>query len=341
MNTYLPTGDNFRLIGRVDTEKGACLTWPGAAVYFRFRGPYLKVFWENENFGAPSILGAVVDGKEMQFPIGGSGSGSTVICENAGEGAHEALIYKRMEGHFITLTSIETEGIEPLPEPPKKRIEVYGDSVSAGSVVDCEEYAGKPDPEHNGQFDNAYHAYPQILARELPAQVYDTSQGGISIFDGTGWFEMPKTRGMESCFDKCRYSSYRPQSDWDFRFKPHVIIFAIGQNDSSPDPDVLKKPEKREAWLKKYVEIIMAVRSHSPKAAVVLALTVLCHDPEWDEAMDEIKARLGGEENGVYHFMYTRCGKATPGHPRYSEQKEMAAEMKDFLNSLPASTWED
>ena len=341
MNTYSPTCRRFRLCGRVDTKDGACLTWPGTSVFFRFKGKLARVNWRNENFGAPSILGVVVDGEERQYPVGGSGDGIAEIeCKEDGE--HDLLIYKRMEGHFITIKSVELDGeLLPLPEAPKKRIEVYGDSVSAGSVVDCEEYAGKSDPEHNGQWDNAYHAYPQILARELPAEVYDTSQGGISIFDGTGWFEMPNTRGMESCWDKCRYSSYVPKSDWDFHFVPHVIIFAIGQNDSNPDPNVLYDPEKKEAWIKKYLEIINSVRARAPKAAVVMALTVLNHDSVWDDAMEEIKDRLGGESGRAYHFMYTRVGKATPGHPRYSEQKEMAGEMREFLGTLPAEIWED
>lgn len=342
MNIYSPIGENFRLTGRVDRSDGACLTWPGTSIYFRFRGSSVKIAWNNENFGADTILGAVVDKEEKQYFIGGSGSGETIIAEGLEDKEHDIIIYKRMEGHFITIKSVTVDGeILPLPKAPKKRIEVYGDSVSAGSVVDCEEYAGKSDPEHHGQWDNSWHAYPQIIARELPAEVYDTSQGGISIFDGTGWFEMPDTKGMESCWDKCRYSSYRPKSEWDFHFVPHVIIFAIGQNDSNPDPDILLKPDKKEKWLKKYIEIINSVRAHSPKAAVVLALTVLNHDPIWDDAMEEIKERLGGERKNIYHFMYSRVGRATPGHPRYSEQKEMAAEMKNFLNSLPNEIWED
>ncbi len=339
---FSPVSEKIRFTGRVSVENGSIvLTWPGTAVSFRFRGTNLSLNGFNDNFGADSILGAVIDGEEKKFFIGGSGKVYIKIAENLPLTDHSVVIYKRMEGHYFTVESLETDGeLLDLPKAPDKRIEVYGDSVSAGSVVDCEEYAGKTDPEHCGQFDNAWHAYPQILARELPAEVYDTSQGGIAILDGTGWFEMPNTKGMESCYDKCRYSSYRPESDWDFGFVPHVIIFAIGQNDANPDPDMLKKPEKREAWLGKYIEIINAVRSHAPKATVVLALTVLGHDRIWDDALEEIKDRLGGIENKAYHFMYSRTGTATPGHPRYSEQKEMAGEMKAFLEGLPEETWE-
>ena len=73
---------------------------------------------------------------------------------------------------------------------------------------------------------------------------------------------------------------------------------------------------------------------------VLFALTVLMHPPIWDDALEDIKNRLGGEEKGFYHFMYSRCGKATPGHPRVSEQIEMANELTAFMEKLPEDTWE-
>ncbi len=344
MTEIMPCDKKIRLVGRIDTDGGATLCWPGSMIVFRFRGTKLLIDGENRNFGWPTIMGAVIDGEEKQFKLGGSCQlEKFVIAEGLEDKEHEAAIYKRMEGHYFTVRKIYTDGelIDPPPKP-KKRIEVYGDSVSAGSVVDALDYVGKSDPEgHDGMFDNSWHAYPQIIARSLPAEVFDSSQGGIAIFDGTGYFEMPNTRGVESCFDKLRYSSYVPQKAWDFSFVPHVVIFAIGQNDAYPDPDVLKKADTRERWISKYIEIVNAVRSHAPKAAAVFALTVLQHDPAWDEALDEICARLGGEKGRAYHFVYSRCGKATPGHPRYPEQEEMAGEMTAFLKTLPEEIWED
>lgn len=342
-----PLDKFIRYTGRTDFSDGtATLCWPGSAMTFRFRGTSVRIEAKNENFGWPTVIGAVVDGRELSFDIGHSENADLVIAENLREGEHEVTVYRRMEGHYLTVSAIVIDGEKPslseLGPKPHKRIEVYGDSVSAGSVTDCEEYAGKTDPEgHDGKFDNALHAYPQLIAKMLPAEVYDTSQGGIAIFDGAGYFEMPDTKGVESCYNMLRYSSYRPRKEWDFSFRPHVAIFAVGQNDSYPDPDVLKNPESREKWIEKYVEIVDDIRKKAGGAAVVLALTVLQHDPEWDEAMDEIVGRLGGEQSRAYHFRYKRCGIATPGHPRISEQREMAEELTEFLNSLPKDVWTD
>ena len=343
MLTVSPVNENIRLTGRIDTANDrAAFCWCGNQLAFRFKGSYISISAENECFGPDTLIGAVIDGEEREYYVGRDVSLDIVIAENLPDAEHEVIIYKRMEGHYFTVKSITVDGeLLPLPPKPQKRIEVYGDSVSAGSVVDAHDYVGKSDPEHNGQWDNAWHAYPQIVARLLPAEVYDTSQGGIAIFDRTGYFEMPDTRGVESCYDLVRYSAYKPQKAWDWSFVPHVVIMAVGQNDAHPDPDCLRNKEYYEKWVGKYIEIINGIRSHAPKSTVILALTVLMHDPIWDDALADIAERLGGKDGRAYHFMYTRTGKATPGHPRYEEQVEMAEEMTAFLKSLPAETWDD
>ena len=56
-----------------------------------------------------------------------------------------------------------------------------------------------------------------------------------------------------------------------------------------------------------------------------------------EEAKDMLKAK--GIEK-VYHFMFKRNGAATPGHPRISEQYEMAEELTAFISSLGDDIWE-
>ncbi len=340
--------ENFNYSGRIDFSEpdGVLLVWPGSYIGFCFSGTGLALELENRRSWNGSRIGFVVDGNESLIEIG-DGVGTYTLAENLPAGTHSCYIYKPMTGGYIKLLNLllddDARLLKPLPKP-RKRIEFYGDSVTAGDVVDADEYMGKPDPEgNNGQWDNSWHTYAMRAGRMLPAEVYNTSQGGIAIFNGTGYFEMPNMRGMEDCYDKLRYCSFDKITKWDFsRFVPHVIVFAIGQNDHNPNPDcIYDKVYYRAKWEDKYIEIINSIRQHAPKATVVLALTVLNHDPAWDEAIEEIKDRMGGARNRVYHLVYSRCGKATPGHPRNQEQQEMAQELVDFLNSLPESTWRD
>lgn len=340
-------GGMLQLFGRIDTdiENGIKLVWPGSYVKFYFDGTSLSVKINNFRFWNGKYIGAVIDGEEKKIELA-DGEQTVHIASNLADDRHEAIIYKRMAGHYFDVEKIILDDGAKLLEPdplPEKKIEFYGDSVTAGDLVDYDDCTGKPDPaENDGSRDNSWHTYAMICARELPAQVYNTSQGGIAIFDGTGYFEMPSTKGLESCYDKLRYCSGDKITNWDFsRFVPHVIVFAVGQNDSSVGNDKIYDPEYRDRWETRYMQIINSVRSHSPKAAVVLALTLMGHDSGWDNAIEEIKNRLGGEENGVYHLRYKRAGKATPGHPRNAEQREMADELIEFLNSLPQNIWQN
>lgn len=341
-------GDKFHLCGRIDTtrEGSPLLVWPGSYISFAFSGTKLMAAVENIKRWNGDRLGVVIDGAESMVSLA-DGVQTVTLAENLENKRHEAVIYKPMSGGYIRICRLilEDSGIIRTPSArPKKRIEFYGDSVTAGDVVDADEYLGMPDPQENhGQWDNSWHSYAMRVGRMLPAQVFNTSQGGIALFDRTGFFEMPNMKGVESCYDRLKYCSFEDTTPWNFaRFVPHVIVFAVGQNDSYPNPDcIYDRSFYRVKWEEKYIEIIESIRSHAPKATVVLALTLLNHAPSWDEALEEIKDKMGGEANKVYHFMYTRCGKATPGHPRNAEQIEMAKELTGFLNSLPESTWED
>lgn len=43
----------------------------------------------------------------------------------------------------------------------------------------------------------------------------------------------------------------------------------------------------------------------------------------------------------AHHFMFTRNGAATPGHPRIAEHEEMARELTAFIESLGDDIWKD
>ena len=83
------------------------------------------------------------------------------------------------------------------------------------------------------------------------------------------------------------------------------------------------------------------MRTKYPNARFILLLTVLMHDPQWDKAIDEIARELNAEgDSKVSHLTFTRSGKATPGHPRLSEQYEMAEELTAYISKMGDAVWE-
>ena len=262
------------------------------------------------------------------------------------DGEHELMLFKRQDGgqHYVTFLGLEIEdggSVNATEALPSKKLEVIGDSVSCGEVCEATDCVASPDPENNeGRFSNSWYSYSWQVARALDMELHDTSQGGISLLDGTGWFNGPDDlRGVESCYRKLKYNPPLGENEWDFRrWIPDVIVIAIGQNDASP-VDIMKEDyESSESkhWRAQYEVLIKRLRGLYPDAVIVCATTLLMHDPSWDKAIDEVVKKITAEDQnaGVYHFMYKRNGAATPGHPRISEHNEMAAELAHFLKNL-------
>lgn len=353
---FIPATDPaIRYMGRIDrtVPDAPKIVWAGSMITLRFVGRDLSAVICDHRFYNKIELGLLVDGKEERVAVDTDRQRfSLTLVSNLEYKEHEITLFKRQDAtHYFDFFGFETFGdTELLPPPPRpdRRIECYGDSVSAGAVCEAVQNTGQCDPDDTqGVYDNAYHAYPMITARNLGAEINNIAQGGIAIFDRTGYYHSPDTIGMETAYDKAVYfpeeCGYTP---WDFsQYTPHIVIFAVGQNDqhreNDLDPDITG-PIYRKKWKDRYKDIIRSLRSHYPKAQFILLLTVLMHERTWDEALDEIVAELKAEgDEGVTHFMFRRCGKATPGHPRLPEQYEMASELTAFISRKYRDIWED
>lgn len=184
---------------------------------------------------------------------------------------------------------------DPLPE---RRMEVYGDSVSAGEVSEAVDYRGKEDPEHNGEYSNSFwYSYAWMTARRLNAQIHDIAQGGIALRDHTGWFYEPEAIGMETAWNKIHYNPlFGNATEWDFsKYTPQVVIVAIGQNDNHPD-DYMKEDynsERSKQWREHYKAFIEGLKKQYPEAKIVCCTTLLCHDESWDRSIGEVVKRAG------------------------------------------------
>ena len=232
-------------------------------------------------------------------------------------------------------TDDECELLEASPLPPR-RIEVYGDSVSAGEVSEAIDYVAKADPEHNGEYSNSWYSYAWIAARKLDAQLHDIAQGGVALLDNTGWYHEPDYIGMEHVWNKMRYDSlYGQVTEWDFsKYTPDIVIVAIGQNDSHPD-DYMKtdyEGEKAKNWRTHYRQFLAKLRETYPDAWIVCCTTLLQHDIGWDMSISQAVQDLGDKK--VSHCVFKRNGKATPGHLRIPEAEEMAKELCHYIRTL-------
>ena len=354
----LPSSDKFIYTGRIaDTDtKAPLFIYAGSMAETIFTGSKIGVYIKNQPMGEYYALGAMVDGVQYKIEIPKDSDYDKEIylgiAEDLTEGDHSLVIFKRQAAaHYFRFCGIETDENAVLSLPAKEyslNIEVFGDSVSAGELTEGIYHEASTDPVSQkgyGYWDNSWFSYPLILSRMIKARVYDNSQGGIALLNKTGFFCGPdpeKLTGVEVTYNKLSYVPYSKEgyTDWDFtEYTPDLVIIAIGQNDQNPTPENTKTPEFVKAWKEKYKEIVLDLRKkYGEKVKFLFILTVLMHEERWDGYLDDIEKDLAKElgENTVKHYKFSRCGKATPGHPRISEQSEMAAELalvvRDWFN---------
>lgn len=334
--------------GRIDVTnpKKPEFIFPASSLHFRFFGKMAVITLENKRAGWENYMGAIVDGEQKKWHLLHRGETEIVLLEEETEAEHDILFFKRQDScHEVILKQLKlSEGAKLLkPHPlPERKIEVYGDSVSAGEVSEAIQYTGKEDPDHQGEYSNSWYSYAWMAARKLNAQIHDVAQGGIPLLNGTGWVAPPVYPGMEYMWDKLHYHpEIGSAANWDFsRYTPHLVIVAIGQNDSHPEDYMKEQPDGAKAmmWKLKYKEFIQQIRKKYENAVIILATTILIHDKSWDDAIEQVCTEL--DDKRIVHFRYKRNGCGTPGHIRISEAEEMSDELVEFIEQLDMKIWE-
>lgn len=334
--------------GRVDFHDPKHPEWvfPATALRFRFYGKRASLWVTNRRDYWKNTLGAVVDGAQLRFDLNNARETELRLIDEAADGEHDVLVFKRMDGcHEVVLERLElSEGSRLLPAParPARRMEVYGDSVSAGELSEAVHRTGMTDPTHDGEFSNSWYSYAWMTARRLGAELHDIAQGGIALLDGTGWFREPNAVGMESVWNTVHYSpAFGVCTPWDFsRWTPQVVIVAIGQNDSHPSDYMAENPNGEQAarWRGAYRDFLGKLRETYPKARIICCTTLLEHNAAWDDAIGRVCREM--HDAGISQYRFRRNGRGTPGHLRIPEAEEMAAELSAYIESLHIGGWD-
>ena len=337
--------DNYKLrySGRIDKSdsKNPVFVFPCTSVEMKFTGNSLSLYVRNRNAYWDNYIGVILDGEQQSVKL--PNEQETVLeinLKNTQNSEHNVLVFKRQDScHELVFSGFEIDDageVLDLDRESNRRIEVYGDSVSAGEVSEAVDYTGKEDPVHNGEYSNSWYSYAWLTARKLNAQIHDIAQGGIALLDKTGWFYEPDAIGMETVWDKIHYNpEFGNTSKWDFaNYIPQVVIVAFGQNDSHPE-DYMKEDyngEKAVKWRKHYKLFLEMIREKYKDAYIICITTLLEHDASWDRAIAEAVSQMNDEK--IVQYLFKRNGCGTPGHLRIPEAEEMAEELSSYIESL-------
>lgn len=320
--------------------------FPCTYVNMRFTGNVLKVYIKNHNTYWNNYIGYILDGKQSSILLPNQNEAIfNITVEESKDNIHEFLLFKRQDAcHefiFMGMEIGDNEQVLDMPPKPKRKIEVYGDSVSAGEVSEAAAYVGKADPKHNGEYSNSWYSYAWITARKLNAQIHDIAQGGIALLNKTGWFCEPNAIGMEDIWDKINYNPLLGEPiEWDFsQYTPQIVIVAIGQNDNHPEDYMKNNYNSQQAvkWREHYKMFLENLRKQYKNAHIICCTTILYHDKSWDDAILQVVNSM--KDSKITHYLFKRNGIGTPGHIRIPEAEEMAKELVTYIESLNIEEW--
>lgn len=345
MKSVLSNTDKLSYMGRIEfVGDTPTMTYSGSSVTFKFVGKYVEVDITNERIYCDSYFGVIVNGEQTSIKLE-DGKNMYIIVDKEDVEEYTVTIFKRKAlCHYMTINDIRIDGeLLEYKNNNVRKMEFFGDSVTAGEVSEVIGYEGKSDPEHNGQYCNSYYSYSWITARKLNADFHNTSQGGIALLDNTGYFVNGEV-GMVSMYDKLKGNKQLGEVvEWDFeKFTPQVVVVAIGQNDNHPkDIMVYINSDEAKFWRSEYEKLILNIRDKYKDALIILKTTILMHNKNYDESIkmvcDKINKERGDEK--VVFFMYSDEIQRTPGHIRKSEAELMADELVDFIEGFGEDIW--
>lgn len=204
--------ENLQYTGRIDfaDPQNPVFLFTASFVRFRMTGHHLRVVLTNTHHLWENRLGVVINGEQFGVLLDWDALNVIDLSDHLRDGENDVMLFKRQDSCYkMTIHELlidENATLLPPPARPNRRIEFYGDSVSAGEVSEVTEYAGKIDPpDHQARYNNVWFSYAWQTARLLNAEISDIAQGGIALQDGNGYFF---DTGMLSCWDKLAYNPF-------------------------------------------------------------------------------------------------------------------------------------
>jgi lysophospholipase L1-like esterase len=298
--------------GRIDRSDPAKvkLYWPGSQVRARFTGTSLAGRFST---GASAVTWvAVIDGdaaNQVRFTVPAyANSQSVPVVGGLADGVHRVDLYKVAEVDapvtFHGLTVDAGKGLLKAEPLPARRIEFYGDSITAGAAPDPA--VANADRGNDGQWlGNIVNAFDGVTARALGADARIIAKGGTGV--SGSWSGLPTLRTFWNKLDL--WSIPYDLTQWT----PQAVVIAIGHN------DLYRKPSD-EQFIADYRAQIADLRATYPSAEIFcINTTMSLPNTQWEKAVVPL---LGSDPK--LHLRLYDPQQNHGGHPRGDDHAAMA-----------------
>ena len=320
--------------GRIDTTKieGAELYWSGTSVKINFEGESIQALLKDET--GNNYYNVIIDNDSLYLLRPDTIQQYYQLASQLPKGRHSIEIFKRTEWNrgktiFFGFQIGNGAKVWPKSAPKKRKIEFYGNSITAGYAV--EDTSGKDSPDST--FTNNYLSYSAITARHYDAEYQCICKSGIGIT--ISWFPLT----MPEMYD--RLIPTDSTSKWDFSlYDPGIVVINLLQNDSwlvnMPERAGFKmkfgnKASNDTFIINSYQQFLSSIRGHYPETKIICALgnmDAAAEGSKWTSYIEQAVSTLN-DDNIYTHFIPF---KETPGHPTVKEQEDLANSLIQFID---------
>lgn len=237
-------------------------------------------------------------------------------------GYHTVRVTKRTEAQFSS--QLQFEGFiygssKPAPAPARKtrRIEIYGDSISAGYGNEAKENGFRLNEE------NVDKTYGAFAAAALDAEYTIIALSGHGMYKS---LSQSTTEVTPKYFDRILY-----KNETFYKFDqpaPDVVIIHLGTNDANMNVGM-------QDYRKAYLHFVARIRRQYPGAYIVCT-TAGGNTTVWDtiDEVVEYRQKLYNDEKiGHFVYMYDDIIGTTgaDGHPSVYGHKQIGAALADYI----------
>ena len=327
-----PDDLNLRYSGRFDRSdpREALCAWSASAVTVRFRGTAVNVrlgtganHFEAAVDGVPVKILSAAGTADPTAPAPAPATTLYALAAGLRPGDHEATVFKCTEPLVGNATfagfQLDAGAAVLPPAPPRRKIEVIGDSISCGYGNE----AASKDENFSPATENAWWTYGAVAARAVGADYECIAWSGRKMYpDNT----------IPAIFDRTLPRDQASHWAGDAA-KPEVVLINLCTNDLN----AARLPD-REEWVKAYREFVSRLRRDAPQAMIYCALGPVLKDGgpegrasltlarEWIQEVVKGSHDAGDDRVRLLEFEPRRAadGFGAGGHPNVRTHQIMA-----------------
>ena len=330
-----------RWVGRVDAADpaGPRFAWSGSGFVANVAGPSIAVTLTTEGTSDPAFFQPVIDGTPgMRFSVP-AGEQTLELATGLGDGVHLVELYRETEGRYGSNVFLGfTEGtLKAPPARPERRLEIVGDSISAGfgnlGVEEHPNYGADPNGGcgFSTETESAYNTYGMIAARRLDAEVSVVAVSGWGAYRDNGG---GKSGVLSTVFENAVGLQASPA--WSFERQADVVVVNLGTNDFA-----LGDPGETE-FKTAYSSLLATIRQKYPDAWIISMIGPLLYGSGLSQAtayqtavVDE--RRAGGDSRIELLNFGQQNGSLGTGcswHPNVTVQTAMAERLVTSIQAV-------